>query len=62
MQGMEVTSTSTGVVNGDETVDVNTGIVKQKNTVLETKGTVHVMEQDIPVTTKITSVTTIKPL
>jgi hypothetical protein len=58
-QGMEVTNSSTGIVTGDETVDISTGIIKHKTTTLETTGTVQAMGQEIPVTSKITSVVTV---
>jgi hypothetical protein len=58
-QGMEVTNSSSGTVTGDETVDISTGIIKHKTTTLETTGTVEAMGQEIPVTSKITSVITV---
>jgi Family of unknown function (DUF6263) len=58
-QGMEVTNTSTGKITGDATVDITSGIVKLRTTTLKTTGIVEAMGQEIPVTTKITSTTTV---
>lgn len=58
-EGMEVTNRSTGTVTGEATVDIKSGLVKRKTTTIETKGVVEAMGQEVPVTTKITSVTTV---
>ena len=54
-QNMEVTSNSTGGFTGELIIDTKTGIVKRRNTALETTGTVEVMGQQIPMKTKVTS-------
>jgi len=61
-QNMEVTNNSTGTFSGDMVIDIKTGIVKQRNTTIETTGTVEVMGQQIPMSTKVTSQTTIKSM
>ncbi len=62
MQGMELTTKTTGTLKGNEVTDISTGIVKEKNTTLESSGTIQVMGQEIPMTTKVSSSTTVKRL
>ena len=62
MQGMKIETKTKGKFTGEEIVDVKTGVIKQNTTNTDASGTVHVMEQDIPTSTKVTSVTTVKPL
>lgn len=61
-QGMEVTSTSAGTVKGNALVDLMTGIVKQRTTTLDLSGTVEAMGQEMPMTSKITTVTSVKEI
>ena len=64
MQGMDIVNKSNGTVNGEETVDIATGIIKQKTTVLNSKGSVSIVSQslEIPMTTTVTSVSSVKLL
>ena len=62
MQGMEIQTKTTGDFTGEEIVDVKTGIIKQNNTSTNAKGTISVMGQEIPTSSKITSVTTVKAI
>ncbi len=62
MQGMEVHTKTTGNFTGEEIVDLKTGVIKQNNTVTDAKGTITVMGQEIPTSSKITSVTTVKSM
>lgn len=62
MQGMEITGKSSGTLKGNEIVNILTGIIKETNTTLESTGTMSVMGQEIPMTTKVISTTTVKPL
>ncbi len=62
MQGMEISGNSTGKINGEETVDLKTGLVKQRTTTLESSGNMQAMGQEIPMTTKVTSVSTVEDL
>ncbi|MEP6596787.1 MAG: DUF6263 family protein, partial [Ginsengibacter sp.] len=61
-QGMEFASNSTGGFTGELITDIKTGIVKQRNTTVETTGTVDVMGQQIPMTTKATTEITVKSM
>jgi len=61
-QNMEFTSNSTGSFNGDLIVDIKTGVVKQRNSTVETTGTVDIMGQQIPMTTKVTSESIVKSM
>lgn len=62
MQGMEIQTKTTGNFTGEEIVDVKTGIIKQNNTSTDAKGTISVMGQEFPTSSKITSVTTVKAI
>ena len=59
-QGMEITVSMDGKLSGEGIVDMSTGILKQRTTVLDGTGSAEVMGQSIPVTTKITTITTVK--
>lgn len=61
-QGMEVNVTMESKLSGESTVDLATGIVKQKSLVMDGAGNADAMGQAIPITTKITSSTTVKNL
>lgn len=62
MQGMDVLTKTSGNFTGEETVDIKTGLVKEHSTTTDASGTVTVMGQEIPSSSKITSVTTVKSL
>lgn len=62
MQGMEISSKTTGKITGEEIVDLKTGLIKQRTTTLESSGNMEAMGQEIPMTTKLTSVSTVKNL
>jgi hypothetical protein len=62
MQGMEINTKTTGKFAGEESVDINTGVILQNNTSADASGTINVMGQEIPTTIKATSVTTVKPI
>ena len=59
-QGMEITVSMDGKLTGEGIVDMRTGILKQRTTVLDGTGSAEVMGQSIPVTTKVTTITTVK--
>ena len=61
-QGMEVNVTMESKLSGESTVDLTTGIVKQKSLVMDGAGNADAMGQAIPITTKITSNTIVKSL
>ncbi len=60
MQGAEVSNKSNGKMSGEEIVDLKTGIIKQRNTTIESTGKVEAMGQEIPTTTKVTAESTMK--
>ena len=62
MQGMEIQTKTTGNFTGEEIVDLKTGVIKQNNTSTDAKGTISVMGQEIPTSSKITSITTVKAI
>lgn len=59
-QGMEVNVSMESKLSGEATIDLTTGIVKQKTIVMDGTGSADAMGQAIPITTKITSTTTVK--
>jgi len=61
-QNMEFTSNSTGGFTGELVIDTKTGVVKQRNTTLETTGSVEAMGQQIPMKTKVTSEITVESM
>ncbi|HXR84659.1 MAG TPA: DUF6263 family protein [Hanamia sp.] len=61
-QGMEVNTNTTGKFSGEEKVDAKTGVVQLNTTTGDASGTVSAMGQDFPMTSKVTSTTTIKAL
>jgi hypothetical protein len=59
---MEVNVSSEGKLSGEGIVDMNTGLVKQKTTVLDATSVTEVMGQSIPGTSKVTTITTVKTI
>ncbi len=62
MQGMEIGTKTSGKFSGEETVDINTGVILQNNTTVNASGNITVMGQEIPTKVRATSVTNVKPL
>lgn len=62
MQGMEINTKTNGKFNGEQTVDITTGVILQNNTTMDATGNISVMGQDIPTTIKVASATTVKPM
>jgi Family of unknown function (DUF6263) len=62
MQGMEITTKTTGKFTGEEIVDINTGVIQSNSQNIYASGTVGVMGQQLPTTSKVTSVTTVKSI
>lgn len=62
MQGMEIQTKTSGNFTGEEIVDLKTGVIKQNNTSTDAKGTISVMGQEIPTSSKVTSTTTVKAM
>jgi hypothetical protein len=56
-QGMEINVNMDGKISGEGIVDISTGILKERTTLMEGTGTAEMMGQSIPVTTKITTKT-----
>jgi hypothetical protein len=61
-QGVEVTVMLTSKLSGEAVVDLATGIIKQKTMTVEGSGSADAMGQAIPMTTKVTTVTTVTKL
>ena len=57
---MEVNVSMDAKLSGESVVDISTGIVKQKTLNMDGTGTAEMMGQSIPMTTKVTSTTTVK--
>ena len=61
-QGMEINISMDGKLSGEGIVDMSTGVLKEKTTVMDATGSAEIMGQSIPVTTKVTTVTTVKTI
>jgi len=62
MKGMEIGTKTNGKFSGEETVDINTGVILQNNTKMDASGNISVMGQEIPTKITATSATTVKPM
>ena len=60
--GMEISTKTTGKINGEEKVDVKTGVIQSSTSTGDASGTVSAMGQDFPATVKVVSNTTVKEL
>lgn len=61
-QGMQIATKTSGKVAGEEKVDLKTGVIQSASSTGDASGTVSAMGQEFPMTTKVTSTTTIKEL
>ena len=61
-QGMEINVNMEAKLSGEGLVDMSTGLLQQRTTVMDGTGSAEVMGQSIPVTTKVTTVTTVKTI
>ena len=59
-QGAELTVTMDSKISSDNIVELTTGVIKEKRTTIEGQGNLSAAGQDMPMTTKVTSVTTVK--
>jgi hypothetical protein len=59
-QGMEINIKMEAKISGEGIVDMNTGLLLQKTTLIDGNGSAEVMGQSIPMSSKVTTVTTIK--
>ncbi len=59
-QGMEITTKTTGKFSGEEKVDITTGVIQSNTTTVDASGTIGVMGQELPTSSKVTSATTVK--
>lgn len=60
--GMEMTTKAKGTFTGEEVVDIKTGVVQSQNMVINSDGNIEVMGQELPTSSKVTSITTIKAI
>ncbi len=62
MQGMDIVTKSKGNLKGEEILDITTGVIKERTTTLESAGTISIESQgfEIPMTTKVTFVSSVK--
>lgn len=61
-QGAELTITMDSKISSESIVDLTTGLIKERKTTVEGKGNLGAGGQEMPMTTKVTSVTTVKSL
>jgi hypothetical protein len=62
MQRMDIVNKSKGNLKGEEILDITTGVIKERTTTLESAGTISIESQglEIPMTTKVTFVSSVK--
>ncbi|CAN5162767.1 hypothetical protein BH20BAC1_BH20BAC1_10860 [soil metagenome] len=60
MQGMEILTKTTGKFNGEQEVDLKSGVIKGSTVNTEATGTVTIMGQEVPNTSKIVATTSVK--
>jgi hypothetical protein len=60
--GMEISVKTSGKSSGEEKVDLKTGVIQSSTTKADATGTVSAMGQEFPMSTKITSTTTVTEL
>ncbi len=63
MQGMDIKNRSKGNLTGEEKLNITTGVIKERTTTLESVGTISIEAQglEIPMTTKVTLISSVKP-
>lgn len=61
-QGMEITTKTSGKFTGEEKVDISTGVIQSNTTTVDASGTLEVMGQELPTSSKITTTTTVKEI
>lgn len=61
-QGMELATEMTSKISSSVLVDLVSGIQKENKSVTDVKGTIDVMGQSVPITSKITTLNTVKAL
>ncbi|MDO9373819.1 MAG: DUF6263 family protein [Bacteroidota bacterium] len=61
-QGMQITVNMEGKLSGEGFVDMKTGILKERTILLDGTGNIEVMEQSMPMSTKVTTKTTVKSI
>ena len=62
MQGMEVVNRSTGKITGEQNMDIGSGLIRERKTVVESSGTITLQGQDLPMTTTVTYISQVKPV
>lgn len=62
MQGMEVSNNSMGKSEGEEIIDRASSTLKKRTLTINITGTMEVMGQEMPMTSKVVSTTTVKGL
>ena len=60
--GMEISTKTSGKAEGEEKVDMKTGVIQSSTYKGDASGTVNAMGQEFPMSTKITSNTTVTEL
>jgi hypothetical protein len=61
-QGMEINIKMEANISGEGIVDMNTGLLQQKTTLIDGSGSAEVMGQSIPMSSKTTTITTVKKI
>ena len=61
MQGIDIVNKSNGTLKGEEIMDITTGVIKERTTTLESSGTVEAQGMEIPMTSKVTFTSSVRP-
>ena len=61
-QGMEITTKTKGKITGSEIVNIKTGVIQTNTTTIDSEGSLEMMGQEIPTTSKATTTTTVKAI
>jgi hypothetical protein len=61
-QGMEMNLVMESKVTGEMTVDTNTNVIKQRTITVDGAGNIEMMGQQVPMTTKVETISSTKGL
>ena len=61
-QGMDMNAVLTSKINAEILVDIISNLQKENKSTMDVTGTIDIMGQSVPITSKATSITTVKNL
>ncbi len=60
--GMQMTTKTSGKFSGEETVNIKTGVIQTNSTTMDASGNIEVMGQELPTSSKVTTITTVRAM